>query len=165
MPKTTDPSRRQRTLAYTRNGRRGAGCRKQPPIPLGRRPRGICTGGCSAMCGAGSGRCRCRAGSGAWTGINSFWLHKKSCREHCRPKRRAARSINVCERTDEPWPLPAEVMCRSSIKTHGIRGSARVYCDRATAKMEIPAKKRRLSEILSGTTDLRRHWSGYVIRS
>ena len=33
-------------------------------------------------------------------------------REQCRPERRSARSINVCERTDEPWRLPAEVMCR-----------------------------------------------------
>ena len=24
----------------------------------------------------------------------------------------SARSINVCERMDEPWRLPAEVMCR-----------------------------------------------------
>ena len=33
-------------------------------------------------------------------------------REQCRPERRSARSINVCERMDEPWRLPAEVMCR-----------------------------------------------------
>ena len=28
------------------------------------------------------------------------------------PKRRSARSINVCERTGEPRNLPVEVMCR-----------------------------------------------------
>ena len=33
-------------------------------------------------------------------------------KEQCRPERRSARSINVCERMDEPWRLPAEVMCR-----------------------------------------------------
>ena len=33
-------------------------------------------------------------------------------KEQCRPERRSARSINVCERMDEPWLLPAEVMCR-----------------------------------------------------
>ena len=33
-------------------------------------------------------------------------------KEQCRPERRLARSINVCERMDEPWRLPAEVMCR-----------------------------------------------------
>ena len=37
---------------------------------------------------------------------------QKVRREQCRPERRSARSINVCERTDEPWRLPAEVMCR-----------------------------------------------------
>ena len=36
---------------------------------------------------------------------------KKFRREQCRPERRSARSINVCERMDEPWRLPAEVMC------------------------------------------------------
>ena len=39
-------------------------------------------------------------------------LAKRFRREQCRPERRSARSINVCERTDEPWRLPAEVMCR-----------------------------------------------------
>ena len=34
-------------------------------------------------------------------------------KEQCRPERRSARSINVCERMDEPWRLPAEVMCRN----------------------------------------------------
>ena len=33
-------------------------------------------------------------------------------KEQCRPERRSARSINVCERMDEPWRLPAKVMCR-----------------------------------------------------
>ena len=37
---------------------------------------------------------------------------KKFRSEQCRPERRSARSINVCERMDEPWRLPAEVMCR-----------------------------------------------------
>ncbi len=32
--------------------------------------------------------------------------------EHCRPERRSGPSTNVCERTDEPSCLPAEVMCR-----------------------------------------------------
>ena len=33
-------------------------------------------------------------------------------KEQCRPERRSARSINVCERMNEPWRLPAEVMSR-----------------------------------------------------
>ena len=33
-------------------------------------------------------------------------------KEQCRPERRSVRSINVCERMDEPWRLPVEVMCR-----------------------------------------------------
>ena len=33
-------------------------------------------------------------------------------KEQCRPERRSARSSNVCERMDEPWRLPAEVMYR-----------------------------------------------------
>ena len=37
---------------------------------------------------------------------------KRFRREQCRPERRSVRPINVCERTDEPWRLPAEVMCR-----------------------------------------------------
>ena len=37
---------------------------------------------------------------------------KRFRKEQCRPERRSARSINVCERMDEPWRLPAEVMCR-----------------------------------------------------
>ena len=35
---------------------------------------------------------------------------KKVWQEQCRPECRSAHSINVCERTDEPWRLPAEVM-------------------------------------------------------
>ena len=37
---------------------------------------------------------------------------KKVSQEQCRPERRSVRSTNVCERTDEPWRLSAEVMCR-----------------------------------------------------
>ena len=32
---------------------------------------------------------------------------KRFRKEQCRPERRSARSINVCERMDEPWRLPA----------------------------------------------------------
>ena len=39
-----------------------------------------------------------------------FWLPKGS-REQCRPDRRAPLNQRL-ERTDEPWRLPAEVMCR-----------------------------------------------------
>ena len=63
-------------------------------------------------CCIGSGRCLCRVGSVARARINSFWLPKRFRREQCRPERRSVRSINVCERMDEPWRLPAEVMCR-----------------------------------------------------
>ena len=37
---------------------------------------------------------------------------KRFRKEQCRPERRSARSSNVCERMDQPWRLPAEVMCR-----------------------------------------------------
>ena len=43
---------------------------------------------------------------------SQFLAPKRFRREQCRPERRSVRSINVCERTDEPWRLPAEVMCR-----------------------------------------------------
>ena len=72
----------------------------------------ILTAGRSAKCCVESGRCRCRASSVARTRINSFCLQNHSRRELCRPERRSARSINVCERTDEPWRLPAKMMCR-----------------------------------------------------
>ena len=49
----------------------------------------------------------------ALTGRGSTVFGSKRFRkEQCRPERRSARSINVCERTDEPWRLPAEMMCR-----------------------------------------------------
>ena len=49
----------------------------------------------------------------ALTGRGSTVFGSKRFRkEQCRPERRSARSINVCERMDEPWRLPAEVMCR-----------------------------------------------------
>ena len=49
----------------------------------------------------------------ALTGRGSTIFGSKRFRkEQCRPERRSARSINVCERMDEPWRLPAEVMCR-----------------------------------------------------
>ena len=54
-------------------------------------------------------------------------------------ERRSARSINVCERMDEPWRLPAEVMCRvQREKTwySGQRGCI-LPLHRARAKMEI----------------------------
>ena len=41
--------------------------------------------------------------------------------------RRNARSINVCERTDEPWRLPTEVMYRIQREKDVVFGSARVY--------------------------------------
>ena len=43
-------------------------------------------------------------------------------REPCRPERRSARSINVCERTDEPWRLPVKVMCRVQRKKMSYSG-------------------------------------------
>ena len=46
-----------------------------------------------------------------WRGSTVFGS-KRFRKEQCRPERRSARSINVCERMDEPWRLPAEVMCR-----------------------------------------------------
>ena len=36
---------------------------------------------------------------------------ERSRSERCRPERRSALSINVCERPDESWLLPEEVMC------------------------------------------------------
>ena len=49
----------------------------------------------------------------ALTGRGSTVFGSKRFRkEQCRPERRSARSINVCERMDQPWRLPAEVMCR-----------------------------------------------------
>ena len=49
----------------------------------------------------------------ALTGRGSTVFGSKRFRkEQCRPERRSARSINVCEWMDEPWRLPAEVMCR-----------------------------------------------------
>ena len=49
----------------------------------------------------------------ALTGRGSTVFGSKRFRkEQCRPERRSARSSNVCERMDEPWRLPAEVMCR-----------------------------------------------------
>ena len=49
----------------------------------------------------------------ALTGRGStIFVSKRFPKEQCRPERRSARSINVCERMDEPWRLPAEVMCR-----------------------------------------------------
>ena len=47
----------------------------------------------------------------AWRG-STVVGSKRFRKEQCRPERRSARSINVCERMDEPWRLPAEVMCR-----------------------------------------------------
>ena len=41
-----------------------------------------------------------------------FSAPKTFRREQCRPVRRSARSINVCERTDGLWGPPPEVMCR-----------------------------------------------------
>ena len=65
----------------------------------------------SVTCCIGSGRCLCRVGSVAGED-QQFLAPKRFRREQCRPERRSVRSINVCERTDEPWRLPAEVMCR-----------------------------------------------------
>ena len=49
----------------------------------------------------------------ALTGRGSTVFGSKRFRkEQCRPERRSVRSINVCERMDEPWRLPVEVMCR-----------------------------------------------------
>ena len=47
------------------------------------------------------------------------------------------RSITARERTDGPWGLAPELMCRVQREKTGIRGSAGVYCGRARAKMEI----------------------------
>ena len=47
---------------------------------------------------------------------------KKVSQEQCRPERRSVRSTNVCERTDEPWLLSAEVMCRVQREKTGRRG-------------------------------------------
>ena len=55
--------------------------------------------------------------------------------------------MNVFERMDKPWLLPAEVMCELqhektfSAKRRGIRGSPGVYSERARTKMEILAWK------------------------
>ena len=57
--------------------------------------------------------------------------------EQCRPVRRSARSINVCERTDGLWGLPPEVMCRVQRGKTWYSGSAGVYCRRTRVKMEI----------------------------
>ena len=49
----------------------------------------------------------------ALTGLGAtVFAPKRFGREQCRPQRRSGRAINVCERTDEPWRLPAELMCR-----------------------------------------------------
>ncbi len=73
----------------------------------------------------------------ALTGRGSTVLApKKFRREQCRPERRSARSINVCERMDEPWRLPAEVMCRvQREKTF----SAKRRCIRAGARVSVAA--------------------------
>ena len=76
----------------------------------------------------------------ALTGRGSTIFGSKRFRkEQCRPERRSARSINVGERMDEPWRLPAEVMCRvQREKTwySGQRGCI-LPLHRARAKMEI----------------------------
>ena len=48
-------------------------------------------------------------------------------KEQCRPERRSARSINVCERMDQPWRLPAEVHVQGSARKDVVFGAARVY--------------------------------------
>ena len=52
---------------------------------------------------------------------------QRSRKEQCRPERRSARSINVYERTDEPWRLPAEVMCRVQREKTWYSGKREVY--------------------------------------
>ena len=44
--------------------------------------------------------------------INSFWLQKDFAGSSVGRSAVQPASINVCERTDERWRLPAEVMCR-----------------------------------------------------
>ena len=62
---------------------------------------------------------------------------KRFRREQCRPERRSARSINVCERMNGLWGLPPEMMCRVQCGKTWCSGSAGVYCRRTRVKMEI----------------------------
>ena len=64
----------------------------------------------------------------ALTGRGSTVFGSKRFRkEQCRPERRSVRSINVCERMDEPWRLPVEVMCRVQREKDVVFGAAGVY--------------------------------------
>jgi hypothetical protein len=56
-----------------------------------------------------------------------LWLPKGRAAGSVGPKRRSTRSINVYERTDEPWSLPAEVMCSVQREKTASLGAARVY--------------------------------------
>ena len=75
----------------------------------------------------------------ALTGRGSTVFGSKRFRkEQCRRERRSARSINVCERMDEPWRLPAEVMCRVQREKTWYSGQRGVYTFTVPgAKMEI----------------------------
>ena len=75
----------------------------------------------------------------ALTGRGSTVFGSKRFRkEQCRPERRSARSINVCERMDEPWRLPAEVMCRVQREKTWYSGQPGGYCHRARAQNGNP---------------------------
>ena len=66
------------------------------------------------ICSGVSARGRPMATPRLWAGArgSTVFGSKRFRKEQCRPERRSARSSNVCEQTDEPWRLPAEVMCR-----------------------------------------------------
>ena len=54
------------------------------------------------------------------------------------PKRRLARSIHVCEPTDRPWRLPAEVMYLGSARKDVLFGAVWVYTVAVQGRHGIP---------------------------
>ena len=106
----------------------------------------------------GSGRCLCPVGSVARARINSFWLQNGFAGAVSAGAVQSAQP--VCERTDEPWRLSAEVMCRVQREKTWYSGRTGVYCREYQGQNGNPGFKTSI-RLLNGLTKRSRNETCY----